>query len=51
MSEPGPPSAGSEMDVYTILMAVAAMFLLVATVIMSIRSQQLFGGWLPFGGA
>ncbi len=41
-----PPS-----DVYTILLAIACAFVLLATVFVSIRSQQFFGTWLPLGGA
>lgn len=50
MSEGGPAST-PESDVYTVLLAIATLFVLIATVILSVRSQQLFGSWLPFGGA
>ncbi len=48
MSEGGPPSA-PESDIYTVLLAIAAVFVLAATVIISVKSQQLFGHWLPLG--
>ncbi len=51
MNGPETSSSDSENDLFAILMAVGAMFLLVATIVMLVRSQQLFGSWLPFGGA
>ena len=48
MSEGGPPPTKAESDVYTVLIAVATVFVLVATVYTSIRSGELFGTWLPF---
>jgi len=50
MSEGGPSPAKPESDIYTILLAIATVFMLIATVFISIRSQQFFGTWLPFGG-
>ncbi len=49
MSDGGPVSA-PESDIYTVLLAIATALVLLATVIVSIRNQQLFGQWLPFGG-
>jgi hypothetical protein len=49
MSEGGP--SAPESDIYTVLLGIAAFFVLLGTVIVSVRSQQLFGNWLPFGGA
>jgi len=51
MSEVGASTSNPENDVYTILLAIAALFLIIATVLLSLRSQQFFGSWLPFGGA
>lgn len=50
MSELGPSSAQPGNDIYTILLAIANIFVVVATVFMSVRSQQIFGRWLPLGG-
>ena len=48
MSEgPPPPQSGS--DVFTVLLAVATVFVVVATVYTSVRANELFGSWLPFG--
>ena len=48
MSEGGPPTA-PESDIYTVLLAIAVVFVLAATVVVSVTSQNLFGTWLPFG--
>ncbi len=48
MSEGGIPSA-PESDIYTVLLAIAVVFVLAATVVVSVTSQKLFGTWLPFG--
>ncbi len=50
MSEGGLGPTRSESDIYTVLLAIAALFLLVAIVFVSIRSQQFFDQWLPLGG-
>ncbi len=50
MSEIGSTPSRPESDIYTILLAVAVVFLLIATVVISYRSQQFFGDWLPLGG-
>ncbi|NOS99579.1 MAG: hypothetical protein HOP29_03025 [Phycisphaerales bacterium] len=50
MSEGGTSSTKPGSDIYTILLAVACMFLLIATVFMSVRSHQIFDRWHPFGG-
>lgn len=49
----GPRSSrpGGETDVYTVLLLVAFLFLLVATIYVAYRSVTLFGGLLPPGGA
>ena len=46
-----PAGAQSENNVYTILLMIAAMLVVGATVYLAVRSQQLFGSWNPFGGA
>ena len=48
MSEGGPSPSQAESDIYTVLMAVATVFVLVATVYISVRANDLFGTWLPF---
>lgn len=50
MSEGGPAPAEPQGDIYTILLAIATTLVLMATIFISIRSQQFFGTWLPFGG-
>ena len=35
-------------DIYTVLTAIGALLLVVGTVYVSVRSQMLFGSWLPF---
>ena len=50
MSDGGIGSTRAESDIYTVLLAIAALFLLVSIVFVSIRSQQFFGQWLPLGG-
>jgi len=50
MSEGVSAPSKPENDVYTIMLAIAVLFLLIATVFISLRSQQFFGTWLPFGG-
>ena len=45
----GRPS--SESDVYTVLLAVAFLFLLAATIYLASRAISMFGGLLPPGGA
>lgn len=52
--KPGPtrssrPSADS--DVYTVLLLIALIALLAATIYVAYRAQTMFGGVLPPGGA
>jgi hypothetical protein len=49
MSDTGGTPTSPQSDVYTILLIVATAFLVVATVFVSVRAQQLFGHWLPLG--
>lgn len=37
-----------ESDVYTVLIVVGTLFLIAATVFTAMRTQQLFGNWIPF---
>ncbi len=48
----GPRSArpSGESDVYTVLLCVAFLFLLVATIYVAYRAQTMFGGVFPPGG-
>jgi len=48
MSEGGPPPSQPESDTYTVLIAVATVFVLVATIYTSVRASDLYGSWLPF---
>ena len=45
------PGDRPENDVYTILIIMASVLVMGATVYLAIRSQQLFGSWNPFSGA
>jgi len=47
MSEGGPPPP-AESDIFTVLIAVATVFVLVGTIYTSVRADALFGTWLPF---
>ena len=47
MSE-GPVGARPGHDVYTVLLILATVLVLGATVYLGIRHQQLFGTWNPF---
>lgn len=52
MGSPGPSgSRAGESDVYTVLMMVAFLFVLTATVFVGYRAQTLFGTLLPPGGS
>jgi len=37
-----------ESDIYTVLVVVAALFLVAGTVFNAMRSADLLGNWLPF---
>ncbi|MEK6675521.1 MAG: hypothetical protein AABZ47_07695 [Planctomycetota bacterium] len=43
-----PVGAQPEHDVYTILVMLATVAVVAATVYLGVRSQQLFGTWNPF---
>ncbi len=46
------PTAGKpENNIYTVLLVVAAVFVVGSTLYLAVRSQQLFGSWNPFAGA
>lgn len=54
MNTPGPlsgPRATNESDIYTVLVLVAFLFVLAATVYVGYRAQTLFGTLLPPGGS
>lgn len=55
MSTIGSPGPGSvrpgESDVYTVLIFVAFLFVLTATIFVGYRAQTLFGALLPPGGS
>ncbi|MHC4092557.1 MAG: hypothetical protein ACYSVY_20175 [Planctomycetota bacterium] len=48
MSESGTPPSQAESDIYTVLIAVATVFVLMATIYISVRANDLYGSWLPF---
>ena len=50
MSEP-PAGSGPGNNVYTVLLILATVVVVCATLYLAVRSQQLFGHWSPFGGA
>ena len=45
------PNTAAENDVYTVLVVLATMLVIGATVYLALRSQELFGSWNPFTGA
>ena len=48
MVETGPPSKPDN-DVYSVLLVVATVFVVLGTVFLAVRSNELFGSWLPLG--
>ena len=40
-----------ENNVYTVLLMIATIVVVAATVFLAISSQRLFGSWNPFSGA
>ena len=46
-----PAGGRPENDVYTVLVMLATVLVVGATIYLGLRSQQLFGNWNPFGGA
>jgi len=38
-------------NVYTVLLIVAAAYVIAATLYLAVRNQQMFGSWNPFSGA
>lgn len=56
MSQLGTPGSGlsrpsAENDVYTVLIVVAFLFVLIATIYVGYRAQTFFGTLLPPGGS
>ena len=49
MSE-GPASDRPPNDVYTVLLILATVVVVGATVYLAVRHQELFGSWSPFSG-
>ena len=47
MSE-SPVGQKPDNDIYTVLLIVATILVLAATIFMGIRSDELFGSWNPF---
>ncbi len=45
------PAGSPDNNIYTVLLIVASVFVVSATVYLAVRSQQLFGSWNPFSGA
>lgn len=48
MADSGPSDMRPESNVYTVLVIIASIFLLMATVFTSVRADALFGNWMPF---
>ena len=48
MSEGGPGSPQPESDIYTVLIAVATVFVVSATIFTAVQANELYGSWLPF---
>ncbi len=48
--EPRGTPTKPDSDVYTALIVIATLFLMTATIFMWVRSQELYGSWLPLGG-
>ncbi|HNO78064.1 MAG TPA: hypothetical protein PKN33_08380 [Phycisphaerae bacterium] len=48
MADTGPSDLRPNSNVYTVLVIVATIFLLAATVFTSMRAQALYGNWMPF---
>jgi len=48
MADPNPSDVRPESDIYTILVIVATIFLVIGTLFVSVRAQELFGNWIPF---
>ncbi len=46
-----PAGAKPDNDIYTVLLIVATILVLAATIFMGVRSDELFGTWNPFTGA
>lgn len=42
------PGVQPESDIYTVLVMVATVFLLIGTVFVCVRANQIYGNWLPF---
>ncbi len=48
MADTGPSDLRPSSNVYTVLVIVATIFLLTATIFTSMRAQALYGNWIPF---
>ncbi|GJM25585.1 MAG: hypothetical protein DHS20C16_20000 [Phycisphaerae bacterium] len=48
MADTGQSDLRPNSNVYTVLVIVATIFLLAATVFMSMKAQELYGNWIPF---
>ncbi len=48
MADSGPSDLRPDSNVYTVLVIVASIFLIAATVFTSVRAQALYGNWMPF---
>ncbi len=49
MSDTGLDRGGAGSDIYTVLTAIATLFVLVGGIYLAVMSQQLFDSWLPLG--
>ena len=49
MSDTGLDRGGASSDIYTALTAIATLFVFIGGIYLAVKSQQLFGSWLPLG--
>lgn len=50
MSDTGLDRGSADSDIYTALTAISTLFVLAGSIFLAVRSQELFGSWLPLGG-
>lgn len=51
MTTPGAGRQTGDNDIYTVLMLIAFLTVLLATIYVAYRAQTLFGTLIPFGGS
>ncbi len=48
-SQPGKIRVSAPTSIYTVMVIVATLFMIVGTVFLAWKSNELFGNWLPTG--